>query len=696
MNRLRKTLIWVLAAVTAAPSGCHWSPREKFKDKLDPAFDALATEIEFPAESPATLSDNDPSLAAPSPVTISDESQIEYQDITLPEVIQIAMANSEVLRNLGGATVEAPAATRTALDAAIAESDPRFGPEAALSDFDAQFISSLFFEKNDRALNNEFFGGGTRLLLQDASVFQAGITKRAATGSQFTIRHNIDYDANNAPGNFLPSAWNTNIETEFRQPILQGAGLQFNRIAGPFSTPGVYNGVLVARINTDVTLTNFEIAVRDLVSNLENAYWDLYFGYRDLDAKIKARDAALDTWRKIYALYEANRRGGEAEKEAQAREQYFRFQEEVQNALSGLLIDGTRTGNGSMGGTFRPSGGVLVAERKLRVLMGLPPSDCKLLRPADEPIMAKVDFDWEQAKEEAATRRAELRRQKWFIRRRELELIASKNFLLPRFDAVGRYRWRGFGDDLAGNTDGGLGRFDSAYGDLASGDFQEWQLGLELSVPLGFRRAHAGVRNAELVLARERAILRDQQLEVMHELADAIGEMDRAFTISQTSFNRLVAARQQLLAVQAAYDADKITLDVLLESQRQLAEAEARYYSSLASYAIAIKNVHFIKGTLLEFDGVYLAEGPWPLEAYKDAAELDWRRGEPKPLNYASGKSPALSWGPVPQDVEPIVGTPAEGPEMEWSEELPPPGEGNPMNQQPPLPSPEPGTSASN
>ena len=258
----------------------------------------------------------------------------------------------------------------------------------------------------------------------------------------------MDYDQNNAPGNQFPSVLNTNVEAEIRQPILQGAGLEFNRIAGPSTTPGVYNGVLVARINTDVALTDFEIAVRDLVSNVENAYWDLYYGYRDLDAKVKARDAALDTWRKIYALMESGRRGGEADKEAEAREQYFRFQQDVQTAINGELLDATRTNNGSPGGTFRPTGGVLVAERKLRLLMGIAPSDGRLMRPTDEPAIAKVDFDWAQAAQDAVTRRAELRREKWQIRRRELEVIASKNYLLPRLDAVGRYRLRGLGDEL--------------------------------------------------------------------------------------------------------------------------------------------------------------------------------------------------------------------------------------------------------
>ncbi len=653
LKRLRKLLMLVLAASMAAPSGCHWNNHSNFQGATDKYFDAVATSIEYPAESPHTLNDADGSINGPPPITLLDAENPEYWNLSLAEVIEIALQNSQVLRELGGAVVRAPNATRTTYDTAIAETDPRFGMEAALSDFDAQLQSSLFTEKNDRALNNEFFGGGTRLLQQDATVFQAAISKQAVTGSQFIIRHNIDYDANNAPGNFIPSAWNTNIEAEIRQPLLQGSGVQFNRIAGPFSTPGVYNGVLVARLNTDVALVDFEIAVRDLMSNLENTYWDLYYGYRELDAKIKARDEALKTWRSVYALYETGRTGGEAANEAQAREQYFRFQEEVQTALSGQIIDGTRVGNGSGGGTFRPTGGVLVAERRLRVLMGLAPNDGRLVRPNDEPIMAQVKFDWEQSSVEAAQRRAELRRQKWNIRRRELELIASKNFLMPRFDVVGRYRWRGFGDDLAGNESGGLGRFNSAYGDLATGDFQEWQLGAEFSMPFGFRRAHAGVRNAELVLARDRALLRDQQREVIHELSDAIAEMDRTFVVAQTSYNRLIASRQQHEALVAPFEENKeVSLDLLLDSQRRLMESELRYYRGLAEYAIATKNVHYVKGTLLEYDGVYLSEGPWPGEAYRDAADLESMRGKPRKFNYASSRAPVVGWGEMPQEVE--------------------------------------------
>jgi outer membrane protein TolC len=673
MDRIRKPLAWLLALAMLTPSGCLWQNDRSFEACAPPgAYEQVASQIDYPAETACTTAEYDESLASPHPWTISTGGTPEYWDISLSEAIQLALTNSRVLRDFGGAVVRTPGATRTAVDPAIAETDPRFGIEAALSEFDAQFLTTMFWEKNDRAFNNEFFGGGSTIVQQDLGIFQSALTKRAVTGSQFTIRHNVDYDANNAEGNVFDSAWNANVEMEFRHPFLQGSGVQFNRIAGPNNLPGFYDGVLIARLNADVALNDFEVAVRDLVSNVENAYWDLYFGYRVLDARVAARDASLTTWRKIYALFEVDRGGGEAEKEAQAREQFFRFQQDVQNAMSGEPYEQTRNWNGLPSGAFRTTGGVLLAERRLRLVMGMPPSDGRLMRPIDEPVIAKIDFDWNQVTSEATTRRVELRRQKFQIRRRELELIASKNHLLPRLDAVGRYRWRGFGDDLFNRNDPPLGRFDNAYSDLVSGDFQEWQLGFELSMPIGFRLAHVAARNAELLLARERALLREQQREVVHEAADAIAEMDRSYAVLQSSYNRLVASQDQLRAVEAAFEADKVPLDLLLDAQRRRAEALVDYTQNRARYAVAQKNVHFVKGTLLEYDGIYLAEGPWPGEAYEDAAKREATRRAPRSLNYASSKSPAVSVGPHAQHVGESVNVLHEAPAHPRLEEIQP------------------------
>ena len=62
--------------------------------------------------------------------------------------------------------------------------------------------------------------------------------------------------------------------------------------------------------------------------------------------------------------------------------------------------------------------------------------------------------------------------------------------------------------------------------------------------------------------------------------------------------------------------------------------------------------MHFVKGTLLEYDGVFLAEGPWPGEAYHDAAKREASRSTPQPLNYASSQAPVVSRGPHAQHVD--------------------------------------------
>lgn len=676
MNCLMVRILLLLAAIVMMGPGCsrflETSLQEEFVESEE-LYQKALTQIEYPNVGEVDEGDT---FGTQAPARLSSSTTPDYWELSLEEVVRLALKNSKVLGDVGGVALNTPAAVHTKYDAAIVEADPRFGVEGALSAYDTTLSASTFFEKNDKALNNVFFGGGTRLLRQDAMVIQAQLTKRAMTGTEFTVRDYIDYDANNSPGNQFPHAYQNNIEMEFRHPLLRGGGIDFNQLAGPSNTPGVVNGVIIARINTDISLGEFEISVRDLVSDVENAYWDLYFGYRDLDAKIMARDSALETWRRIHALYVNGRRGGEAEKEAQAREQYYRYQAEVENALSGRLLNGTHTNNGSQGGSFQSNHGVYVAERRLRMLMGISINDGRLIRPADEPSLARVEFDWEETLIESLERRPEIRRQRWQIKKRELELEANKNFMKPELDLIGRYRWRGFGRNFL-EEGSQTGRFEGALNNLFDGDFQEWQLGLELSVPLGKRQAHAAMRFAELQLARDRAILHEQERAIVQSLSNAIADVDRAYAVLQTNFNRRHAARQEVAAMQAAYDSDNATLDLLLESQRRQAEADGSYYRSLVEYSLAIKNVQFEKGSLLSYNNIYLSEGGWPEKAYLDAAERDRLRGRVRTIVDAPAYTGNLSQGIYPQLL-----VPGEVPE----ENLQPAPEPVPGNFVPPVP----------
>jgi outer membrane protein TolC len=352
----------------------------------------------------------------------------------------------------------------------------------------------------------------------------------------------------------------------------------------------------------------------------------------------------------VHSLFVNNRRGGEAEAEAQAREQFFRFQEEVENAFGGRRLDYGRHE------AFQGLGGVQSNERRLRRLLGLPISDGRLLRPVEEPTMARMVFDWNAVLCESLVRRAELRRQQWLIRRHELECVAAKNFLKPRLDAIGRYRFRGLGSDLLDPRRSSVDRFDNAYQNLTSGDFQEWHLGVELTAPLGFRQAHVAVRNAELRLARTRAVYDEQQREIVHDLSSAFADLERSYTVSQTNLNRMIAAQQQLYALEALDDNEKPRrLDLLLDAQKRMADAESRYHRSLIEHTLAIKAVHRAKGSLLDYDEVHLTEGCWPEPACADAANREARRGCPLRLtDYRMARSPLVSAGVYAQDALPV------------------------------------------
>lgn len=656
LTRLRRTSRLavggaVLVASTSLLSGCGFQRQPTpVEDQTDPQYyQTAATRIDFPdVETPV----GDDVLSTAAPITIADESDVEFDYLSLQDCVHTALQNSRVLRDLGGTVLRNPSSLATTYDVALQELHPRFGVAAALSEFDATFAASGFVDKNDRSLNNQFLGGGTRQLKQDYSTLEQQLTKRAATGTELTLRNHTEYDSNNIPANRFASAWTNWVDAEVRHPLMQGGGVDFNRIAGPNGSPSNINGVVLARLRTDVSLADFEISVRNFVSNVENAYWDLYFAYRDLDSKIVARDTALQTWNRIHALYLAGRVGGEAEKEAQAREQYFRFQEQVQNALSGRLEDSTRTNNGSSGGSFRGIPGVIIAERRLRLLLGVPINGNKLFRPADEPIVASVQFNWDSVLVEALTRRTELRRQKWLIKQREEELTASRNFLMPQLDLVGRYRWRGFGKDLLPHEDR-TGAFSNAIENMTLGDFQEWHLGAEFSVPLGRRRAHAAVEYAEMQLSRERAILGEQEREVVHAISTAVSELSRAWSVLETSDDRRIAAAEQLDSVQVAFEADKVAFDVLLEAQRRFLEAESNYYRSLIEYTVAVRNVHFEKGSLLDYNEIYLTEDIWPEQAYAEAWE---RRKRTLPADWLEGfitRPNPVTQGPYNQNLQP-------------------------------------------
>lgn len=607
--RQRMTALLLLASVVL--QGCAVGPyRLQYPHNSDAPLSYYvdkATSIDYPLESEPEATD--PELFN-APRTLRTLEEAEPREISLHECIRLAISESAILLDdaslgsPGNPVLARPAQAASIYDQAIQNTGFLFGNrgvEAALSDFDALATSSLTWGRDEvpQNLANAGIGIG-QSLVQETMSWQSRLEKPLANGGQVSVSAEANYDGNNRPSRpslgavqAYSSAYTGQVQAEYRQPLLAGSGVEFNRIAGPPSqslrgVSGVSQGVLISRINNDISLTQFEQAVTTVVRDVEQRYWDL-----DLALRLYASEKeAFEQLTNYLNVLRGRDTGGVPVLQAEAR--IF----EADARLRGSLAD------------------VLEAEARLRRLCHLPLSDGTFLYPSDAPVEAEISPDWEASLQEALSHRVELRRQKWEIKSLELQLKASRNLTRPRLDMVTQYRRNGLGDHF-------LGGGNTLSNDISNGQNEGWNIGFQLVVPVGLRLARIQERNYELRLRKAKAVLLEQEREIAHELSNAMLQMQRWFELADSTTRRIETSRDYVFVTrELVIGNERATADLfnlLLQAQIEQRNAEQAYMRSIVEYNKAFTDLRFRKGTLLTDNEIYLAEGNWHPAAANDA-----------------------------------------------------------------------------
>ena len=603
-------------------------------------------------------------------------AQKEFVDLSLEDCISMALQNSHILRVSTGSNQQTgsvaalmlsaqpgqlPSVYDTALVSSIASTQPLQvdnqgnrvpfrgairsnqigGVEDALSEFDAQYSTLLGYNTTDRprnvgannVFNPQFFQA------VDAN-YQSALSKKMATGGVVTLRGTTAYSSNNVGigvGRGVPSDYTTALEMQITHPLMRGRGTMINRIP-----------VVLARINEDISLHEFEANVRNLVKATEDAYWDLYCGYRLVESAQEALNTSTELWRVAAARARA---GGPPEAEAQARGLYGTFSNQLMAAMHGSSVPGN------------DPRGLYGREQILREKIGWPSTDGRLIRPSDVPTEARVDFNWEEIRAEGLVRNVDLRKQKWFIKSIELEIASAKNQLLPQLDITGIYRWVGVGDVLAKSERNGItfpNPGSSALEQLTDGDSQEIGARVEFApTPFGARRALAGIQNRELALAKAHRELQEKEMALVGELSFATRNMDTTFEQMRLNRDTWIANSDEIKVYR-----DKIEknagelpqlLDALLRAEERRANSQRTYYQAVCEYNKSIISIHYLKGSLLDLDSIALEEGPWAAKAYWDAEGLAKERAAGHYFDYGYTRPAVVTRGPVES------GLPTEG-----------------------------------
>lgn len=537
------------------------------------------------------------------PRYVSRRTSDEPREITLGEVIRTSLTQNKVIETsaLGGVGAKGvltnPTVAASVYDPALQASGILFGRrsvEAALADFDTTFTSRLNFARTDLATPpNSLAGEG------HTANFSSSLSKQFATGGIVSLNHDINYniDAPLDVATGVTPNYGGRLGLQVRQPLLAGAGVGYTRIAGP-SNPafgaitGVSQGVVIARINEDVSIADFQIAVRNAIRDIESAYWDLYLAYRVFDTAVVAHESAYETWRVSSTRVEIGEQ--KPADGLQAEERLYETKAQVETSLNQLYV----------------------AESEVRRLAGMPMNDGTVLRPIDEPILTEIIPDWDASITEALNNRTELRRQKWQIKSLQLQLEAARSLVRPRLDIIAGYDINGAGDSIASQSSAPLS---SVYGSMTRDNLDSWNAGVQLDIPIGYRFTRSQVRNLELQLAKANAVLASQEKNVAHDVAISIQSVTAAYAAAQSNRKRLNAAASRVEMLISEEKEGFSTVDVVVRGQASLAEAENAYYQQVVSYRKALIDLEFATGRLLDHSGVALAEGPWCPEAYRDA-----------------------------------------------------------------------------
>ncbi|MCA9012884.1 MAG: TolC family protein [Planctomycetaceae bacterium] len=572
-------------------------------------YENYATNIEYPTE--VQKHEPNPELLR-GPRSIESLEEVTPREMTLNACIRTALTNANIIvddQSFGSPSnplLGNPSRVASVWDNAIQDTGFLFGnlgPEAALANFDPVFTNSLQGGVSQDPQNTQNIGipaGGT---LENQTVqFQSRLEKTIATAGTLAVEHDVNFSDSNQTQLF-DSSYTGFLQAEFRQPLLAGSGVEFTRIAGPVQSnlrgvSGVAQGVLISRINSDISLLEFEQSVTTLLRDVENRYWDLYL-------YLQLYESEIETFQDLVRFRDQLSRRDEAgDAVAQAENRIYEGKARIQGSL----------------------GDVLKAEYRLRRLLGLPLNDGTFITPIDVPSAARLQLDWESSLLESLSNRHELRRQKWEIRSLELQYRASQNLARPRLDFVSQYRVNGLGHHLGGREDDDgvtdVG-YNSFYESLSQGNNTTWTTGISMSMPLGLRLARAQVRNYELRLRKARAVLARQEEEVGYELSDAIINMEQNYLLAETGLQKAAAAKRYaetaLERANAENQRDPVLLGRVLEAKITSRDSDQGYLKLIVDYNKSITELNFRKGAILHANSIFLSEGEWNPEAYEDA-----------------------------------------------------------------------------
>lgn len=430
---------------------------------------------------------------------------------------------------------------------------------------------------------------GTTALVFDTRQFNFGYQQNFLTGTGFTLAWNNNYFRSNNRNSGINPGYNPNAQLQITQRLLQGFGFAVNS-----------RNIRVAKNNLRVGDLTFKQQVMVTVAGIVNLYWDLVSLNEDVKVKRKAVEVAKK-------FYEDNRKqvaiGTLAPIEiVRAEARVAQAEQDLTNAETALLQQETILKNAlSRTGVASPA----IADARII------PTD-RLAEPEPERLDRLPELV-----ELALRSRPDVEQANINLDNSRILIAGSRSQLLPSLDVTATLQ----NNALAGSRNVLLppnsplapdpffiGGYGSALSQLFRRNFPDYSVAFNLSIPIRNRTAQAdyirdqiSLRQAEL--SRQR-LINDIRVNVQNALIAVI--QARARWESAVKERRL--QEQTLDAENKKYALGASTAFQVVQTQRDLAQAQANEVAALAAYQRARTQLDLQTAQILDKYGVTIDE----------------------------------------------------------------------------------------
>lgn len=453
--------------------------------------------------------------------------------------------------------------------------------ERAFAPFDPAFIGSFNTTRSNTPSNDLLAGATVVSNLSQRANFN--YTQTMETGTQYQVGFLGSKTANNSAfTNFNPSI-QSNLQVQITQPLLRNRGAYVNRIP-----------ILVARSRLRAGEADVRDRITLLLSQAENAYWDV----------IDAREA-LQVRQKSLELAEVFLKRSRRELELGAISPLEIFQPEQQFATAQV--------------------GVTLAEYRLKqredalrkwIGADLNPAIRRLPIVLTETVLAATDsvlIDTDEAIDKALHLRPEIEASRFNTDVADLQIQSATNRLRPDLTLSGNYTSQGRGGNFFQRTFAGAtgvgstptsitvipGGFTDAVNQLFNFNFPIYGFSLNLRLPLRDHQASADLADAALAKKREMLSLRNLEQRIRLEVLNALSGVEQSRAgIKQATVARDFA-QKRLDAEQKRYELGVSQIFLVLQAQTDLTTAESELLTQSIAYRRNLISLLQVTGELL-------------------------------------------------------------------------------------------------